>query len=335
MGKKVVMTGTLGVMTEESLKALEDALKKRMPDIEFEFLYDAPQDDETIIKAAKGADVIITQFQFMTEAIYDGLVPELKAVVAYGIGYNSANLEVATKKGVLVCNVPNYCLEEVAVHVAALILAEQRRMKNLIRWIDEGNWSGGYKCIAPVKRFSKSTVGLYGYGRIAKYVAKMLSGFGCRIIAYDAVVPADAIRATGVEPVDFDTLLAESDYITLHVPLLPSTEGVFNKEAFKKMKKTAIFVNTARGALCNIEDLYEALTTGEIAGAAIDAYMTEPPTGTEKKITQLPNVLSTPHVGYYSDDALVDLIDQTAEVAVNIIEHKNPGTIINKELWKD
>ena len=234
----------------------------------------------------------------------------------------------------MVCNVPNYCLEEVAVHVVSLIMAEQRRMPKLIKWIEAGKWSGGYKCVAPVKRFSKSTIGLYGYGRIARYVAKMFSGFGCRVIAYDAIVPPEQIRETGVEPVDFDTLLKESDYITLHVPLLPSTEGIFNKEAFQKMKPTAIFVNTARGALCNPEDLYDALVSGEICGAAIDAYTTEPPSGIERKILELPNVLSTPHVGFYSDDAFDDLIEQTADVVVNLLLDQDPGTVINRELWK-
>ncbi|MCI8909059.1 MAG: C-terminal binding protein [Oscillibacter sp.] len=313
---------------------MKETLERKLPEVEFTFLFDEPQDDETLIAAAKGAEVLITQFQFMTDRIYDGLLPELKAVVSYGIGYNSANLPVATEKGVLVCNVPNYCLEEVAVHVVSLIMAEQRRMPKLIKWIEAGKWSGGYKCVAPVKRFSKSTIGLYGYGRIARYVAKMFSGFGCRVIAYDAIVPPEQIRETGVEPVDFDTLLKESDYITLHVPLLPSTEGIFNKEAFQKMKPTAIFVNTARGALCNPEDLYDALVSGEICGAAIDAYTTEPPSGIERKILELPNVLSTPHVGYYSDDAFDDLIEQTADVVVNLLLDQDPGTVINRELWK-
>ena len=334
MSQKVVMTGTLGVMTESNLQVMKALLERKLPGAEFQFLFDAPQDDKTLIAAAKGASVMITQYQFLSDAVYDALAPELKAVVAFGIGYNSANLSAATAHGVYVCNVPNYCLEEVAVHVVALIMAEQRRMPNLIKWIEDGKWGGGYKAIAPVRRFSCSTVGLYGFGRIARYVAKMLSGFGCRVIAYDAIVSAESIREAGVEPVDFDTLLAESDYLTLHVPLLPSTEGIFNRDAFQKMKPTAILVNTARGALCNPDDLYDALTTGKIYGAAIDAYITEPPAGVERKILELPNVLSTPHVGYYSDDAFNELIEQTVDVAIHVLKNEDPGTLINRELWK-
>lgn len=334
MSEKVVMTGTLGVMTEANLQRMRELLETKLPGVEFQFLFDAPQDDTTLIAAAKGAAVIITQYQFLSNAVYEALTPELKAVIAFGIGYNSANLPAATAHGVCVCNVPNYCLEEVAVHVLALILAEQRRLPKLLDWIADGKWGGGYQVIAPVRRFSCSTVGLYGFGRIARHVAKMLSGFGCRVLAYDAIVPAESIRKAGVEPVDFDTLLAESDYLTLHVPLLPSTEGIFNREAFQKMKPTAILINTARGALCKPEDLYDALTTGQIYGAAIDAYTTEPPAGVERKILELPNVLSTPHVGYYSDDAFAELIEQTVDVAVNLLEGKDPGTLINREIWK-
>ena len=313
MSQKVVMTGTLGVMTESNLQVMKELLESKLPGAEFQFLFDAPQDDKTLIAAAKGASVMITQYQFLSDAVYDALAPELKAVVAFGIGYNSANLSAATAHGVYVCNVPNYCLEEVAVHVVALIMAEQRRMPNLIKWIEDGKWGGGYKAIAPVRRFSCSTVGLYGFGRIARYVAKMLSGFGCRVIAYNAIVSAESTREAGVEPVDFDTLLAESDYLTLHVPLLPSTEGIFNRDAFQKMKPTAILVNTARGALCNPDDLYDALTTGKIYGAAIDAYITEPPAGVERKILELP---------------------QTVDVAIHVLKNEDPGTLINRELWK-
>lgn len=334
MSRKIVMTGTLGVMNEANVERFKQTLLKLDPDIDFQFLFDGPQDDETLIKAAKGAEVLITQFQFMTDRIYDGLLPELKAVVSYGIGYNSANLPVATQKGILVCNVPNYCLEEVAVHVVSLLLAEQRKLPNLIKWIEDGKWGGGYKAIAPVKRLSYCTVGLYGFGRIARVVATMLSGFGCRIIAYDAVIPADKIRESGAEPVDFDTLCRESDYISLHVPLLPSTQGVFNREAFAKMKPNCVFINTARGALCDPEALYEALKTGRIQGAAIDAFISEPPAGIEKQIVDLPNVLATPHVGYYSDDSFNDLMDQCADICIKLLDGKDPGTVINAELLK-
>ena len=337
MKKRVVMTGTLGVMNEASIAMIKGFVEERA-DVEFEFLFDAPQtgeDEKKLIEAAKGAEVLITQYQFMTESLYDALLPELKAVIAYGVGYNSANLPVATEKGVYVINVPDYCMEEVALHVVTLILAMVRRIPNLERWVREGNWGGGYKAMAPVKRFSTSTVGIYGYGRIGQYVGKFLSGFGCRIIAFDAVIPDEDIRAAGAEPVDFETLLAESDILTLQVPLIPQTARQFTLDVFKKMKPSAIFVNTSRGALTIPDDLYTALTTGEIAYAAIDAYETEPPQGIEEKIKELPNVLSTPHVGYYSDDALVELMVKTAEEAARVVKGERPKNLVNKTLWKD
>ena len=336
---KILLAATLGVVNDESFDKLQGYVHEIAPDCEVVRLaddrpYPSPAEDSEFIAAAKGANIIITQYQVVGETAYAALTPELKGVVAFGIGYNSTNPDAATRHGVVVCNVPNYCLEEVAAHVVALLMAEQRRIKNLIRWIDDGKWSGGYKCIAPVKRLSRQVIGLYGFGKIAKTVAKLVSGFGCRIIAFDPWVPQEKADELGVTMVDFDTLLTESDYISLHMPLLPANTGIFNKEAFKKMKPSAVFINTARGGLCDPEALYEALTTGEIYGAAIDAYISEPPTGIEKKIVELPNVLSTPHVGYYTDDSFEDLLRQTAEAAVDILNGRDPGTTINKEIWK-
>ncbi|MBQ8934409.1 MAG: C-terminal binding protein [Lachnospiraceae bacterium] len=336
---KILFAATVGVVNDETFAKFIDSVHELMPECEVARLkddpYPSPEEDAQFIEAAKGANIIITQYQKISDAAYDALCPDLKGVVAFGIGYNSCNVEYATKKGVYVANVPNYCLEEVAAHVVALLMAEQRRLKSLIRWIDNGNWGGGFKCIAPVKRLSRQVIGLYGFGKIAKTVAKLVSGFGSPIIAFDPWVSQEAADKLGygVKMVDFDTLLAESDYISCHMPLLPSNTGVFNKDAFKKMKNSAVFINTARGGLTVPEDLYEALTTGEIYGAAIDAYITEPPTGIEKKISELDNVLSTPHVGYYTDDSFVDLMQQTAECAVDLLNGKDPGTTINKELW--
>lgn len=332
MSKKVIMTGTLGVMTEASIKHFEELVKKAAPDAEYKFLYDEPQDDETIIKECKGAKVIITQFQQFNENIYKALVPELTGFIAYGIGFNCADIDAATKYGVKIANIPDYCTDEVANHAVTLILTMQRRIPNLIKWIEEGKWAGGYKAVAPKKRFAGSTIGLYGFGRIPRLVAKSLQGFGVKIIAHDPFVPAEAMKEAGVESVDFDTLLAESDYISLHAPALPGTIGKFNKEAFAKMKPSAVLVNTARGALVDPEALYDALTTGKIDSAALDAYIAEPPAGIEEKILKLPNVLSTPHVGYYSDTAFEELMVKTADEVARLLNDEKPRSFVNPKV---
>lgn len=335
MGRRVVMTGVLGTMAEDRVELMRKTFAEKMPEVDFEFLFDGVQDDDTIIQAAKGAEIVITQFQFMSEKIYQGLAPELKAVCANGVGYNAVNLEAATRHGVLVCNIPNANMEEVAVHTVALILAEQRRMKAMLKWIDEDKWEGAAEAMAPVSRFSACTVGLCGFGKIARLVAKMLSGFGCRILAYDPYLPVEVIRSNGAEPVDFDTLLSRSDYLSIHLHLLPSTRGMFNRDVFRKMKKSAFLINCSRGGVCDPGDLYDALVSGEIAGAALDVFDTEPPEGIEAEIKKMPNVLATPHIAYYSEGAYQDAIMQACDNCVGILKGVNPGTIINGELWRE
>jgi len=334
MKRKVVLTGTNGaISTEEGILYGEELKQKFGSDVEFEYLFSEAVDDDTFIERAKGAEIIVDQYQFMSKKIYDALTPTLKGFVSLGIGYNSANLPEANAHNVYVCNVSSYCLEEVALHTASLILASARRLNKLAVWVSSGKWSGGQTVMSPAKRFSKSIVGLYGFGRIARVLARDLSGFNCRIIAYDPFLDPQFIRDNGAEPVDFDTLLAESDYLSTHVPLIPGTEGAFGIEQFRKMKPTSIFINTSRGALCNVNDLYQALTDGTIAGAAIDAFITEPPTGVEAKIKDLPNVIATPHVGYFTDDSLRDLNSTSIDIAVQLMNDQMPATIINKELW--
>lgn len=335
MSKTVVMTGTLGVMTEKSREQFKKLLKERVPEAEYVFLYDEPQEDSIIKKAAKGATVIVTQFQQMNAEIYEALLPELHAVIAYGIGYNCVDVAAATERGVMVGNIPDYCTDEVANHAATLILCMQRRIPGLIKWIEEGKWSGGYQVIAPKKRFAGSTIGLFGFGKIPRTVAKMMLGFGIKVIAHDPFVQDTIMKEAGVIPVTFDELLRESDYLSLHAPAVPSTMGIMNKEAFEKMKPSAVLINTARGALVNVEDLYEALTTGVIDSAALDAYITEPPLGLEHKILELPNVLSTPHVGYYSDTAFYDLMVKTIDEIARILNGDAPCNLINPLVFKN
>lgn len=331
MAKKVIMTGTLGVMSEAQIERFGKMLTEANPGVEFAFLHDGPQDDATISKDAKGANVLITQYQPMSEDIYKALAPELQGVIAYGIGFNCANVPVASQYKIPVANIPDYCTDEVATHAVTLIMAMQKRLPNLIKWIEEGKWGGGYKVMAPKKRFAGSTVGLYGYGRIPRLVAKAMIGMGVNVIAADPFVPADAMAADGVKSVDFDTLIKESDYLSLHAPALPSTIGVINKRVFEMMKPTAVLVNTGRGALVDPDALYEALTTGQIDSAALDAYITEPPTGIERKILELPNVLSTPHVGYFSDTAFDDLMEKTVQEATRMLNGEEPKNFVNRK----
>jgi len=332
--KKVVMTGTLGTVLPEGLKLYESVLKSEVPDAEVEFLFDGPVPEDEFIARAKGATIMVNQFHKMTDSIYKALLPELKAFVASGIGTNAADVPVATANGIMVCNVPDYCQDEVASHAAALILACQRGLPALYRWIGDGKWGGGFNAMKPKKRFAGSTLGLYGFGRIPRDVTRMLSGFSLNIIAHDPYVPEEVFKQAGVTPVSFDQLIEESDYISLHAPLTETNQEIFNADVFKRMKPSATFVNTARGGLVDAQALYDALKNNEICMAALDVFTVEPPVGIELEITKLPNALVTPHVAYYSEDALTDLLVKGAQEAARILKGEMPKNLVNPEVLK-
>lgn len=332
MKNRLVMTGTLGTMKPEQIKAFETQFLSRFPQGEFEFLNDMPVSDDELIAKINGADVMITIYQKITEKVYAAVAPPLKACISYGIGYDSCNIDVASKYNVAVANQPDWCQQEVAVHTIMMMLATQRGLLPTIRALDAGRWTDRFGIIAPVSRFCRETVGFFGFGNIAREVAKMLRGFGARMIAHDAYVDKAVFDSYGVTPVDFDTLVAESDYLSLHAPLLPGTAKCMNAAVFGKMKKNATLINTSRGGLVDPEALYEALTAGKIRAAALDVFITEPPSGVEEKLCKLPNVLSTPHIAYYSETAYDELMVKTIDEAIRVLQGQRPLNLRNPQI---
>lgn len=330
--EKVIITGNIGVITPEVVLKYQNYINEELPDVSVEFLSDLPISEDELIERAKGATIIISVFQKMSDKVYKALKPELKAFVSHGIGTDVADVESATRNNILVTNVPDYCLEEVANHTVTMILSSYRKIPEMIDYVDRGEWGQGYKEIEDRKRFSEYTIGLYGFGSISKIVADMISGFGCRIISNDPYVSNEAMKKYGVESVSFEELIKESDIISLHAPLLPSTEGAFDLSVFKKMKSDAILVNTARGGLINVNDLYEALTKNIIGYAALDVFISEPPDGIEKKLIALKNTMITPHIAYYSKTAFDELLLKTSKSVISILKDELPKYVVNKEV---
>lgn len=332
MKNRVVLTGTLGNLTYSQIKELERQFLEKVPDGEFEYLNDIPVSEDELIPMIKEADVILTTYQEITEKVYKSAIPHLKACIVLGIGYNSANVPIASKYNVAVANIPDYCIQEVALHTVTMILSTHRGILPTIRALDEGRWSERFNIIAPVKRFSHVTIGLFGFGNIAQEVSKMLKGFNVRIIYYDPYLNKCNIDSSGAISVDFETLVEESDYLSIHAPLLPNTNKIINEKVFNSMRSDAVLVNTSRGGLVDINDLYIALTKGKISGAALDVFVTEPPTGIEAEICKLPNVLSTPHIAFYSDTAIDEFITKGVDEAVRVLKGERPLNLINKEI---
>lgn len=268
--------------------------------------------EDDLIEQAKGGEIMMTQYGEFSRRVLEALSPELKHIIRYGVGVNTIDLEAATELGIQVSNVPDYGMNEVADQAMALLLALVRKVCYINKCTHNNTWT--YTKAIPVYRIPGSTVGIVGLGRIGGTFTKRISGFDCRLIAYDTAYEVGMVK-DGVEMVDFDTLLRESDMISIHCPLTKETENLFDLAAFKKMKDTAYLVNTARGGIINETDLATALTEKMIAGAGLDVVDQEPLTA-ETKLFGFKNFLCTPHMAWYSEESSLELKRKVAEEAV-------------------
>ncbi|MBS5589715.1 MAG: C-terminal binding protein [Clostridiales bacterium] len=268
--------------------------------------------EEEAIQQLKGAEIILNQYTPLTRQVIQALRPELKMIVRYGVGVDNIDCVAAAEMGVQVCNVPDYGMNEVADHAMALMLSLVRKTVTMVNYTKGTDWDYSYG--VPIHRIPGQTVGIVGMGRIGRTFAKRMGGFDCRRIAYDPLYQPGT-QVDGVELVSFDTLLEQSDMISIHCPLQPCTRDLFDLAAFQKMKRGAYLVNTSRGGIVNEEDLYTALTTALIAGAALDVTAKEP-LPRPSKLLELENFLCTPHIAWYSEEAAQEMKRKVAEEAV-------------------
>ena len=239
-------------------------------------------DEDTIIQHISDADAIVTPYVQVTEKILEA-AKKCKVVVRTGIGVDAIDIPAATRRGIYVANVPDYCFDEVSDHTLALVLALQRKINSIHQKVKKGAW--GADEIKPIFGLKGQTYGLVAFGNIARVVAKKAQVFGFNIIATDPFIPPEEAKKFGVKLVEFDKLLEISDVISIHAPLSKSTYHMFNEETIGKMKNTAYLVNTSRGGLIDQRALYNALKSGKIAGAALDVMEEEPPKVDEPLLT--------------------------------------------------
>jgi D-3-phosphoglycerate dehydrogenase len=250
--------------------------------------------EDEVIAAVEGARVAVVQFAPLTARAVAALAPGA-TVIRYGVGYNNLDVAAMARAGVGGAYVPDYCTDEVADHTAAMILARLRKLAALDASVRAGDWQAA-GVARPLPAFADTTVGFFGFGRIAQAVAARLAPFRFRLIACDPFLAAGGAVAS----VSFAELLARSDCISLHAPATPDTVGAFDARAFAAMKPTAILVNSARGDLVDEAALAAALTAGTIAGAALDVFAEEPLPATSP-LRAAPNLSLSPHAAWYSD----------------------------------
>ena len=278
------------------------------------------ENEAELMSVTRDADAVIVQCAGITRKIVENLA-HCRMIIKYGVGINNIDAAAATERGIWVCNVPDYGLDEVSAHASALILSLARKLPAADRAMKQGGFGNSH--FRPLSRFAGSTLGIVGFGAIGSLVARKMGGFSLRILAYDPFFDQEKAKALGVEAASFETLCRESDFITVHCPLYDRTEHMFNRAVFQSMKKTAYFVNTSRGGVVREEDLIAALESGEIAGAGIDVYETEPPKA-GNRLLSLPNVICTGHVAWYSEEAIVALQRKAAEEVVNVLAGNKP-----------
>lgn len=307
---------------DEYFKAMADYMKANGIDVEI--VTSAEYDEDLLIRQLPDADgAILTSNGAMSRKVAEAL-PNLKFVQRYGIGLNSVDLEACAEHGVTVCYTPGYCSDEVGIHAVALGMAALRNIRLYDVKTREGVWMKGNGPYP--RRPGNLTIGVVGYGKSGKIVAQAYKGgFGSRILAYDPYADAAELEKAGIEAVDLDTLIRESDMINVMCPLTKETHHMFDLEAFRKMKNDAVIVNVSRGAIIDNDALYTALTTGMISRAAIDVFEQEP-LSFDNPLLKLDNITVTPHSAYYGLEAV-----QNADF---LISHITVDFFNKKKIWR-
>jgi D-3-phosphoglycerate dehydrogenase len=296
------MSRTLIAITDSPFPSLDPAKKALAAhDPEYRMAKSPAADD--ILAVARDADAILVTYAKLAGDLLRQLT-RCKAIGRFGLGVDNIDLTAAKECGIAVNYVPDYCLREVSDHAMALLLALARKVPLSNRLVQSGRWE--LPPITPLRRLDGQTLGLIGFGNIPRVLAPKAQAFGLKVITHDPFVKPEVLAKAAVEGVSFDDLLARSDFISVHAPLMPATRGLVNAAAFAKMKKGALVINTARGPLVDEAALVAALDSGHLGGAALDVVTTEP-LAKNSPLVGRDNVILTPHTAFYSVEALEEL----------------------------
>jgi D-3-phosphoglycerate dehydrogenase / 2-oxoglutarate reductase len=273
-----------------------------------------------VIQKCGGADALLVQWAPITRAVLEAL-PQLKGIVRYGIGVNNIDLDAARDLKIGVANVPTYCLDEVSTHAVTMILSLSRRIPQDHRRIFEGEW--GIGPLLPIPAIPDLTLGLIGFGAIARRVARKAQAFGFRVVASDPYIDALHFAENQVRRAELGVLLESADVISIHCPLVKETTHLIDEGALSKMKRGVIVVNTSRGPIVKESALVAALQDGRVSGAGLDVFEEEP-LATNSVLRTLPNVILTSHSASVSTRAVERLQIQAAEAACDFLRGKRP-----------
>jgi D-3-phosphoglycerate dehydrogenase len=283
------------------------------------------KEEKDLIRACKEADGLINQYSLLTRNVLEQL-PKCKVLARYGVGVDSIDLKAATDLGIIVANVPDYCMDEVSNQTIAMILTLIRKTAFFDQKVKSNQWN--FHLGIPIYRIHGKTLGLIGCGKIGLEVAKKISAFGVKVIAFDPYLQK---AGEGVELTDFDSVLKKSDFISVHCPLNDSTRHLMGARAFEKTEKKPILINTSRGPIVDEKALIQALKEGRISGAGLDVLEKEPP-DLQNPLLKMENVVLSPHVSFYSEESISELKRRTAKNVADVLMGKWPGSVVNRDV---
>lgn len=295
--------------------------------------FDRPLTAEEFLERAKGVDAVLSLLtDKINGEVVDAIGPQLKIISNYAVGFDNIKVDELTDRGVVVTNTPsNEVNESVAEHAWALILSLARRIVEA----DEATRKGAYRGWEPsiflgVNLIGK-TLGIVGLGRIGSMVARRSKGYEMKVLYNKRSRDEKAEKELGIEYADLDKLLAESNFVTIHLPLTDQTRQMFSRENLSKMKKGSYLINTARGPIVNEQDLADALRSGHLAGAALDVFENEPNINAE--LVGMENVILTPHIASATWEAREKMGNQAVDAILQTFDGEQPSNIVNKEVW--
>ncbi|TDJ41067.1 MAG: C-terminal binding protein [Gammaproteobacteria bacterium] len=283
---------------------------------------------EDFVSVARDADAIITSWGIkIDQSIIDGLTKCV--VIGVGsVGVDMVDVDAATRAGIVVTNVPDVFIEEVADHAMMLLLSTTRRTKQMDQMVRDGDWFKGRPLLSDTPRLLGQTLGLVAFGNVARCTARRAVAFGMHVIAHDPYVSELTISEAGVEPVGWQELLERSDYLSIHAPLNEETRHLLGADAFAQMKSSAVVINTARGPIIDEADLIQALSDNVIAGAGLDVLEQEPP-DSDNPLLAMSNVVITPHVASATNRMRPETRRRVGREVALVLRNRWPMSCVN------
>lgn len=287
---------------------------------------------EEVMTVCADADAVLNQYNILTAEVIDSF-QKCRVIATYGIGLDKIDVDAASKNGIYVCNSPDYNKFEVADHIVAMIMSLSRHLVEFNNRLHEGKYDIPFTEIKP-ERPSVQTVGFIGFGRIASQAAdKLHKAFGMDVICYDPFITVEQAVAAGGRKVELETVMKESDFVSVNVSLLPATRNLINAKCLAMMKPTAFIINCSRGGIVNEDALIEALKNKKIAGAGLDTFEHEP-LPKDHPLLRFDNVIVTPHAAWYTMDAMKEVQGVAAQQMALVLTGQVPTRCVNYEAVK-